>query len=105
MIAARLVSPDQDLLLVSRHAQAIRFHASDEVLRPMGRATSGVIGMRFTNGDQLLGMHVVEATRTPTSWSRPAAATPSGRRPTSTRSRAAAASASSPRGSSRHAAS
>jgi DNA gyrase subunit A len=59
MIAARLVSPDQDLLLVSKHAQAIRFRASDEALRPMGRATSGVIGMRFTNGDQLLGMHVV----------------------------------------------
>jgi DNA gyrase subunit A len=59
VIAARLVSPDHDLLLVSKHAQAIRFRASDEALRPMGRATSGVIGMRFTNGDQLLGMHVV----------------------------------------------
>jgi DNA gyrase subunit A len=60
VIAARLVSPEQDLLLVSRHAQAIRFRASDEALRPMGRATSGVIGMRFSNGDQLLGMYVVE---------------------------------------------
>jgi DNA gyrase subunit A len=59
VIAARLVSPDQDLLLVSKHAQAIRFRASDETLRPMGRATSGVIGMRFTEGDQLLGMHVI----------------------------------------------
>jgi DNA gyrase subunit A len=59
VIGARLVSPDQDLLLVSRHAQAIRFHANDEALRPMGRATSGVIGMRFSNGDLLLGMHVV----------------------------------------------
>ena len=28
-------------------------------MRPMGRATSGVIGMRFTEGDELLGMHVV----------------------------------------------
>jgi DNA gyrase subunit A len=61
VIGARLVSPDQDLLLVSRHAQAIRFHANDEALRPMGRATSGVIGMRFGNGDRLLGMHVVDA--------------------------------------------
>jgi DNA gyrase subunit A len=60
VIAARLVSPDNDLLLISRHAQAIRFHASDDVLRPMGRATSGVIGMRFTNGDRLLGMHVID---------------------------------------------
>jgi DNA gyrase subunit A len=59
VIAARLVSADQDLLLVSRHAQSIRFHATDEALRPMGRATSGVIGMRFTDGDQLLGMHVL----------------------------------------------
>jgi DNA gyrase subunit A len=59
VIAARLVSPDQDLLLISRHAQSIRFHASDDALRPMGRATSGVIGMRFADGDQLLGMHVV----------------------------------------------
>jgi DNA gyrase subunit A len=61
VIAARLVSPDQDLLLVSRQAQAIRFRASDEALRPMGRATSGVIGMRFGEGDQLLDMHVVTA--------------------------------------------
>jgi DNA gyrase subunit A len=53
------MSPDQDLLLVSKRAQALRFHATDEVLRPMGRATSGVIGMRFANGDELLGMYVV----------------------------------------------
>ncbi|MGD0373639.1 MAG: DNA gyrase subunit A [Streptosporangiaceae bacterium] len=59
VIAARLVSADEDLLLVSRQAQAIRFHADDEALRPMGRATSGVIGMRFSDDDQLLGMYVV----------------------------------------------
>ena len=59
VIAARLVSPEDDLLLVSRKAQAIRFRATDEALRPMGRATSGVIGMRFSNGDEMLGMHVV----------------------------------------------
>ncbi|GAA3160161.1 DNA gyrase subunit A [Planomonospora alba] len=56
VIAARLVSEEDDLLLVSRNAQAIRFTASDEALRPMGRATSGVIGMRFTDGDELLAM-------------------------------------------------
>jgi DNA gyrase subunit A len=60
VIGARLVSPEQDLLLVSRHAKAIRFQANDAALRPMGRATSGVIGMRFTNGDKLLGMYVVD---------------------------------------------
>jgi DNA gyrase subunit A len=59
VIAAELISPEEDLLLISRQAQAIRFHADDEALRPMGRATSGVIGMRFTDGDQLLGMYVV----------------------------------------------
>ena len=59
VIAASLVSAEDDLLLVSRKAQAIRFHASDDTMRPMGRATSGVIGMRFTDGDELLDMHVV----------------------------------------------
>ncbi len=59
VIAARLLSADDDLLLVSRKAQAIRFHATDEALRPMGRATSGVIGMRFRDGDELLAAMVV----------------------------------------------
>ncbi|HEX6525778.1 MAG TPA: DNA gyrase subunit A [Streptosporangiaceae bacterium] len=59
VIAARLVSENEDLLLVSKGAQAIRFNASDEELRPMGRVTSGVIGMRFNDGDELLGMYVV----------------------------------------------
>jgi DNA gyrase subunit A len=59
VIGASLVSPDEDLLLVSKGAQAIRFNASGDQLRPMGRATSGVIGMRFNNGDELLGMYVI----------------------------------------------
>ncbi|WP_308201536.1 DNA gyrase subunit A [Sphaerisporangium perillae] len=59
VIAARLVSEEDDLLLISRGAKSIRFTASDEALRPMGRATSGVIGMRFLDGDELLAMNVV----------------------------------------------
>ncbi|WP_308209130.1 DNA gyrase subunit A [Actinoallomurus purpureus] len=59
VIAARLVSPEDDLLMVSSGAQAIRFPAGDEVLRPMGRATAGVIGMRFDDGQEVLDMHVV----------------------------------------------
>lgn len=59
LIAARLVFPTDDLLLISSNAQAIRFPASDESLRPMGRATSGVIGMRFAEGDYLLSMDVI----------------------------------------------
>jgi DNA gyrase subunit A len=59
VIAARLVSENDDLLLVSKGAQSIRFTADDDALRPMGRATSGVIGMRFIDGDELLAMNVV----------------------------------------------
>ncbi|MBE2998109.1 DNA gyrase subunit A [Nocardiopsis sp. HNM0947] len=59
LIAARLVFSEDDLLLISSDAQAIRFPASDESLRPMGRATSGVIGMRFLEGGHLLSMDVI----------------------------------------------
>jgi DNA gyrase subunit A len=59
LVGAALIGPDDDLMLVSKRAQAIRFSANDEALRPMGRATSGVIGMRFTEADELLAMEVV----------------------------------------------
>jgi DNA gyrase subunit A len=61
LIGARLVGPDDDILLVSRKGMSIRFHADDAALRPMGRATSGVIGMRFRDGDELLALGVVRA--------------------------------------------
>jgi DNA gyrase subunit A len=59
LVGATLAAPDNDLLLVSKRAQAIRFNATDDALRPMGRATSGVIGMRFSEDDELLAMEVV----------------------------------------------
>jgi DNA gyrase subunit A len=59
LIDAALISAEDDLLLVSRRAMSIRFKADDETLRPMGRATSGVIGMRFAGNDELLAMEVV----------------------------------------------
>jgi DNA gyrase subunit A len=59
VIGAELVGPTDDILLVSRKAQAIRFTATDEQLRPMGRATGGVFGMKFRDGDELLSMSVV----------------------------------------------
>ena len=59
LVGATLAAPENDLLLVSKNAQAIRFNATDEALRPMGRATSGVIGMRFSEDDELLAMEVV----------------------------------------------
>jgi DNA gyrase subunit A len=59
LVSAMLVEEDSDLLLVSRKGMSIRFTASDEALRPMGRATSGVIGMHFRNEDTLLDASVV----------------------------------------------
>jgi DNA gyrase subunit A len=59
LVGAALIQQEDDLLLVSRKAQSIRFQATDEALRPMGRATSGVIGMRFVGDDELLTMIVL----------------------------------------------
>ncbi|AWB80940.1 DNA gyrase subunit A [Corynebacterium yudongzhengii] len=59
VIGAQLVGEGDDLLLVSERGQAIRFTADDDQLRPMGRATAGVKGMRFRDDDQLLAMTVV----------------------------------------------
>jgi DNA gyrase subunit A len=61
LVGAVLCGPDDDLLLVSAEGQSIRFHADDETLRPMGRATSGVFGMRFNGDDRLLSLGVVLA--------------------------------------------
>nr|WP_258794843.1 DNA gyrase subunit A [Tsukamurella tyrosinosolvens] len=61
LVGAVLASSEDDLLLVSKNAQSIRFHATDDALRPMGRATSGVQGMRFNGDDQLLALNVVQA--------------------------------------------
>ncbi|AQA12907.1 DNA gyrase subunit A [Streptomyces samsunensis] len=59
LIGAELVSSEDDLLLISKKAQSIRFTATDDSLRPMGRATSGVKGMSFREDDELLSMNVV----------------------------------------------
>src|SRR5215472_1595629 len=59
LVGAVLCSSDEDLLLVSANGQSIRFSATDEALRPMGRATSGVQGMRFNADDYLLSLNVV----------------------------------------------
>ncbi len=59
LVSAQLVSDMDDLLLVSRKGQSIRFTATNEALRPMGRATSGVTGMKFRDFDELLSASVV----------------------------------------------
>jgi DNA gyrase subunit A len=61
LVAARLVSDDDDLMLVSRKGQSLRFNAHDGELRPTGRATSGVKGMSFRDEDELLAMDVIAA--------------------------------------------
>ncbi len=61
LIGAELVNSEDHILLVSRKGQAIRFPADDSQLRPMGRATSGVSGMKFRQGDSLLSMSVIRA--------------------------------------------
>lgn len=59
LVSAQLASAEDDLLLISRQGQSLRFTATDEALRPMGRATSGVTGMKFRDGDELLSANVV----------------------------------------------
>jgi DNA gyrase subunit A len=59
LIGADLCSPTDEVLLISTKGQAIRFPANDEELRPMGRATSGVTGMKFRPGDELLSMSII----------------------------------------------
>jgi len=59
VVSAMLASEKDDLLMVSRKGMSIRFSASDESLRPMGRDTSGNIGMSFRAGDELLSADVI----------------------------------------------
>jgi len=59
VVSARLVNEDDDLLLVSKKGQSLRFTANNASLRPMGRVAAGVTGMKFRPGDELLTMDVV----------------------------------------------
>jgi DNA gyrase, A subunit len=56
LIAVRNTSGDDDMLMVSRLGQGIRFHENG--VRPTGRNTSGVRGMRLRKGDELISMDV-----------------------------------------------
>ena len=59
VVRALLVNADEDIMLISRAGQSLRFSATDDALRPMGRATAGVIGMHFRDEDELLTADVV----------------------------------------------
>lgn len=62
LIKAMLIDEDADILLVSRKGMSIRFKATNEALRPMGRSTAGVTGMKFRADDWLLDASVVSDT-------------------------------------------
>jgi DNA gyrase subunit A len=66
LIGAELVFPEDEILLVSRKGQAVRFRADDSQLRPMGRATSGVSGMKYADNDSVLSMSVIRAAQAAT---------------------------------------
>jgi DNA gyrase subunit A len=61
VVSAVLVNKDDELLLVSKKAMSLRFAADEDSLRPMGRSTSGVIGMKFRAGDELLTMARIDS--------------------------------------------
>jgi len=56
LLAVRHTSGDDDIMIISRLGQAIRFHESD--VRPTGRSASGVIGMRLRKGDEVISMDI-----------------------------------------------
>ncbi|MFU0469643.1 DNA gyrase subunit A [Gardnerella vaginalis] len=61
LIGAALCNSEDDIILVSKLGMSLKFRADDEQLRPMGRQTAGVQGMRFRDGDELLDMDVVSS--------------------------------------------
>lgn len=65
LVSAGLAEAQDDVVLVSVKGQSVRFTATDEALRPTGRSTSGVTGMKFRAGDNLLAMQVVAADSEP----------------------------------------
>jgi DNA gyrase subunit A len=59
LVNAMLVNEENDVLMVSRKGMSIRFSAGNDSMRPMGRDTSGVIGMAFRKDDELLSASVI----------------------------------------------
>ncbi|OZG66130.1 DNA gyrase subunit A [Bifidobacterium hapali] len=61
LVGAALCNAEDDIILVSRLGMSLKFAADDDQLRPMGRQTAGVQGMKFRDDDSLLAMDVVPA--------------------------------------------
>jgi DNA gyrase subunit A len=62
LIAARITDGTQNAFLGSRYGKSIRFHESK--VRPMGRVSQGVRGMRLAEGDYIVGMEVLTEGKT-----------------------------------------
>ena len=56
VVGATLAIDKDELLLVSRKGMSLRFSANSDSIRSMGRSATGVIGMKFRPGDELLAM-------------------------------------------------
>jgi DNA gyrase subunit A len=56
LVAVLHSTGDDDILLVSRKGQAIRFH--EKTVRPMGRVTGGVAGMKLRVGDEVIAAEI-----------------------------------------------
>ncbi|MEY2872337.1 MAG: hypothetical protein RL526_477 [Actinomycetota bacterium] len=61
VVAASAITSKDELLLISKKGMSLRFTADDESLRPMGRSATGVIGMKFRSGDELLTMSTIRS--------------------------------------------
>ncbi len=59
VVAASALTEKDELLLISKKGMSLRFTADDDALRPMGRSATGVIGMKFRAGDELLSMATI----------------------------------------------
>ena len=59
LIGAALCNAADDIILVSKQGMSLKFAADNDQLRPMGRQTAGVQGMKFRGDDELLAMDVV----------------------------------------------
>ncbi|MGA0902109.1 MAG: DNA gyrase subunit A, partial [Candidatus Nanopelagicaceae bacterium] len=63
VVAASALTKKDELLLISKKGMSLRFTADDDALRPMGRSATGVIGMKFRSGDELLSMATIRDER------------------------------------------
>lgn len=57
LVWSKLTAGEEDILLVTKEGKAIRF--SEKAVRPMGRATQGVRGIKINASDQVIGMDVI----------------------------------------------